>query len=629
MAHRSSPPKQPAAPVEHRTTDMSPRSKARLLQFATSQPLSLLAQCASIPTASPQVNVAESTLHDAVAQQVTAQVAGPRYKFDDVDDRYFNAARGVTSTAAVAIRSMSASAKDTALLELYVLLHQCIGSCSENLPDSTAPDAPSPAHDSLSQQFAAHSSTDFNGSRTPSMSIGNASLVSLSRMPAVTNNSAKRGIDDESGNKKINEYVILGDIGRGSQGKVKLAFDTERNQLRAIKIIRRPPALQGHRVGGKVSAEEQRRRLEHEIAITKRLRHKNLVSLFEVIDDEEQDKLYLVFQHVSCGEIATMKGSFCRRYDEARCAGFARQLTAGIAYLHEHGVVHRDIKPENILLEESDELFIVDFGVAEMLQQSDEGSRDSEDVSAAWSKRRQTSQNQQLLVSGSVGTPAFMAPELLDVSASTADVACGDLQDVWSLGVTLFALLCGRLPWVCEDRSVDKSDPARYAFNMREYFNAVCQAPPMYPPQQWLTDQNDVLAKHFDFQEKSEPLSKQWVELLDAMLQKDPMKRPPIHTVRRRVKGLRVQNIGVGFRKPSDEKVQTGTERKVPVTSDVAPLPSAGQVQGSSEPEDHGNTAPPKPEISGVVTEASIESAGEISDNSFRPRRRTRQWIEE
>lgn len=114
----------------------------------------------------------------------------------------------------------------------------------------------------------------------------------------------------------------------------------------------------------------------------------------------------------------------------------------GIAYLHENGIFHRDIKPDNALfLADTETVKIVDFGVSEMFVKKDDR------------------------VEKSVGSPAFMAPELCAgtsslarlsvVSLTCATVRKGELHgapcDVWSLGVTLFTLVVGRLPWAKPD----------------------------------------------------------------------------------------------------------------------------------------------------------------------------------
>ncbi len=169
------------------------------------------------------------------------------------------------------------------------------------------------------------------------------------------------------GLEMINQLLILDDL---VPGKVKLCFDQEKQELRAVKIIRRPSVV-GTTVLG-------------EIAIWKKLRHKNIVSLFEVIDDPSSRILYLVMQYVEKGPVVSVeeepelncnpgeggrwaRGIRCSTVDPTTLLGYARQICAGLAYLHSKGVAHNDLKPANILLGRDDQVYLADFGVSELL----------------------------------------------------------------------------------------------------------------------------------------------------------------------------------------------------------------------------------------------------------------------
>ncbi|CUG49098.1 protein kinase, putative, partial [Bodo saltans] len=126
----------------------------------------------------------------------------------------------------------------------------------------------------------------------------------------VTTTTLTKTKDEFTGNKTINQYVVLDDIGEGACGKVKLAYSLERNITVAIKIVRRA-------IGRKVSSSDGRalgRRetlkedtLRREISLMKRLRHPNLVSLFEVIDDPNAKKMYLVMRFADKGSVGAMR----------------------------------------------------------------------------------------------------------------------------------------------------------------------------------------------------------------------------------------------------------------------------------------------------------------------------------
>lgn len=162
--------------------------------------------------------------------------------------------------------------------------------------------------------------------------------------------------------------------------------------------------------------------IKQEIAIMKKLNHSNLVSLIEVLDDPTEDSLYMVMEMCKKGVI--MKVGLEERadpYDDEHCLCWFRDLILGIEYLHAQGIVHRDIKPDNCLVTNDDVLKVVDFGVSEMFE------KDSD-----------------MFTAKSAGSPAFFPPELCVVKHG--DVS-GKAADIWSMGVTLYCLRYGRLPF--------------------------------------------------------------------------------------------------------------------------------------------------------------------------------------
>ena len=162
--------------------------------------------------------------------------------------------------------------------------------------------------------------------------------------------------------------------------------------------------------------------IKEEIAIMKKLNHGNLVSLIEVLDDPREDSVYMVLEMCKKGVIMRVGvEEKADPYDEESCRCWFRDLILGIEYLHAQGVIHRDIKPDNLLLTDDDVLKIVDFGVSEMFEKQSE-----------------------MLTAKSAGSPAFLPPELC--IAKHGDVS-GKAADVWSMGVTLYCLMFGQLPF--------------------------------------------------------------------------------------------------------------------------------------------------------------------------------------
>ncbi|RDW61889.1 putative calcium/calmodulin dependent protein kinase [Aspergillus mulundensis] len=253
--------------------------------------------------------------------------------------------------------------------------------------------------------------------------------------------------DDGTAEHRINQYVIKQEIGRGSFGAVHIAVDQYGNEyavkefsktrlrkraksqlLRQSRGPRRPAdGLNSplHRQGSGVGDEEMKNALyliREEIAIMKKLHHNNLVSLIEVLDDPTQDSLYMVMEMCKKGVVmrVTLEEE-ADPYDDERCRCWFRDLILGIEYLHAQGIVHRDIKPDNCLITNDDVLKVVDFGVSEMFEK-----------------------NSDMLTAKSAGSPAFLPPELCVIKHG--DVS-GKAADIWSMGVTLYCLRYGKLPF--------------------------------------------------------------------------------------------------------------------------------------------------------------------------------------
>ncbi|KAH8725972.1 calmodulin dependent protein kinase [Phaeosphaeriaceae sp. PMI808] len=252
--------------------------------------------------------------------------------------------------------------------------------------------------------------------------------------------------DDGTAQHRINQYLVKQEIGRGSFGAVHLAVDQYGNEY-AVKefsksrlrkraksnLLRRPSARRRALPAGigfnsplhRHSTTEENNSFElikEEIAIMKKLYHPNLVTLIEVLDDPEEDSLYMVME--MCKKGVVMQVGLEERADpyteeQSRC--WFRDMVMGLEYLHAQGVIHRDIKPDNCLVTQDDVLKIVDFGVSEMFDKDGE-----------------------MRTAKSAGSPAFMPPELC--VAKHGQVS-GRAADIWSMGCTLYCLLFGRIPF--------------------------------------------------------------------------------------------------------------------------------------------------------------------------------------
>ncbi|CAM9505169.1 unnamed protein product, partial [Choristocarpus tenellus] len=206
-------------------------------------------------------------------------------------------------------------------------------------------------------------------------------------------------------------YSIGKTIGEGTFGKVKLGTHLPTGEKVAIKILEKC----------RIQEIPDVRRVSREIKILKLNRHKNVVELYEVVDS--LDKVYLIMEVADGGELFDYIVSH-HRLQERKACNFFHQVVDGVDYLHQRGVTHRDLKPENILLQSSAcgwILKIVDFGLSNLHQDG-------------------------RLLQTACGSPCYAAPEMI-----AGKKYVGPAADIWSLGVVLFAMVCGYLPF--EDKN--------------------------------------------------------------------------------------------------------------------------------------------------------------------------------
>jgi tetratricopeptide (TPR) repeat protein len=199
-------------------------------------------------------------------------------------------------------------------------------------------------------------------------------------------------------------WRLLELLGSGGQATVWLAEDRTLGQRVALKIL---PAD---------ADERTRARWLEEVRQGRRLSHPNLIRIFDVV--ETSDRPVAVMEYVPGGTLADRVTADGAQPIEA-VIGWAREVLSVLAYLHDNRIVHRDVKPSNLLVAEDGTVKLSDLGLVRHMDRSSDLTRTLEGV----------------------GTPRFMAPEQLRGEAPTA--AC----DLYSLGVTLFQLLTGRLPF--------------------------------------------------------------------------------------------------------------------------------------------------------------------------------------
>ena len=213
-------------------------------------------------------------------------------------------------------------------------------------------------------------------------------------------------------------------LGTGAFGTVKLAKKKNSETLYAIKSISKQSILRSQ-MGAQVKKE---------ISIMKDLDHPNIVQIFEVLMSTEY--LYIVMDFVSGGELYS-KITRTGKLSDKECRRYVRQLCSALNYCHARNVCHRDIKPENILLDENDNVLLADFGFASIMQA--EEPKDEFETMEGSSKIMKE-------MSTMCGTMAYMAPEILN-----RDKYFGDKVDIWALGVVIYVLLVGFMPFKEDD----------------------------------------------------------------------------------------------------------------------------------------------------------------------------------
>ncbi|KAL1508326.1 hypothetical protein AB1Y20_004436 [Prymnesium parvum] len=211
-----------------------------------------------------------------------------------------------------------------------------------------------------------------------------------------------------SKDQAVGNYLVGGRLGEGTFGTVLKAVHKYANEKVAVKVLEKKRMLQADEI----------ERVGREIAILKMLKHPNVVRLWEIM--YTADRIYLVMEFAARGELYQHIVKHGRiREDEGR--RLFSQIASGLLYLHQQHVVHRDIKPENLLLDADRNIRIVDFGLSTKCAPGQ-------------------------VLKHACGSPCYAAPEMLTRTGQQYGYV-GHPVDVWSAGVTLYAMLCGHLPF--------------------------------------------------------------------------------------------------------------------------------------------------------------------------------------
>ncbi|KAI0968164.1 hypothetical protein F4678DRAFT_204572 [Xylaria arbuscula] len=273
-------------------------------------------------------------------------------------------------------------------------------------------------HSSHNSDMAATSAANNNG---PAAVPPVMQAAADARATGAKQRTSRTSIPTQSG-----KWTLGKTIGAGSMGKVKLARREDGAEQVACKIIPRGSTEDGHHSRAEKERADQSKeiRTAREAAIVTLLQHPHICGLRDVVRTNYH--WYMLFEYVNGGQMLDYIISH-GKLKEKQARKFSRQIASALDYCHRNSIVHRDLKIENILISKTGDIKIIDFGLSNLF--SPRGH-----------------------LKTFCGSLYFAAPELLQARAYT-----GPEVDVWSFGIVLYVLVCGKVPFD------DQSMPALHA----------------------------------------------------------------------------------------------------------------------------------------------------------------------
>ena len=217
-------------------------------------------------------------------------------------------------------------------------------------------------------------------------------------------NAAMTGVDPERGQPFDGRYRVLGRLGVGGMATVYLAEDSSLGRKVALKVMAERYAEDGEFV----------ERFRREAQAAARLNHPNIIAVYD--RGEADGRPYIAMEYLqgrTLKQVIQAEGPL----PPERAIAVAMQVLAGLRYAHEHGVVHRDVKPHNVLVGDDGRIKVTDFGIAH------------------------AGDPQMTEVGSIVGTAQYLSPE------QARGRSVGPQTDIYSLGVVLYEMLAGRVPF--------------------------------------------------------------------------------------------------------------------------------------------------------------------------------------
>ena len=298
--------------------------------------------------------------------------------------------------------------------------------------------------------------------------------------------------EETTGNKIVNEFLFKETLGRGAYSKVKKCINTKTNEEFAVKILHNYLLRKKKKAFDKTNEgsllihymiEDALNEIKTYKAIPKN--HPNILSLYQIINDKEKDKTYLIMELAEQGSLVTLDektGVFTlnknydnSKYDEKLIKSWILDIASGLKFLHDNNIAHCDIKSDNIVLGKDGKCKLADFGNSMRIN---EGDKDN--------------------FIRTQGNIYFFPPELVEEKEKEKEEKKSiDYKpvDIWMLGVSIYTCIYKCLPFVPEVRD-----------NIIEFFKEISNA-------------------NSDYKKNGINISDEMKTLLEHILEKDPEKR--------------------------------------------------------------------------------------------------------
>ena len=281
-------------------------------------------------------------------------------------------------------------------------------------------------------------------------------------IPSIPETELHRTRNSE-GEKFYNEYKYIKYLGEGTFSKVKLVI--KNNQFYAMKVIDKKLLRKNNKgfsidENGELIISSMLEDALKEIAILKKCHHQNIIKLYEILYDDDKEKLYLILEYCPKGpiiiynedtdEFEINKNYFINKdfykkvnedtksiiekekekitkvdYTEDEIRYFLRQIIKGVSYLHHNGIIHKDLKPDNILISNTNKIKITDFNVSSLLK-----DKKNDHIGKKFE-----------------GTLYFRAPETCQDNENNDINIRGKPLDIWSIGVIAYILAYKKFPF--------------------------------------------------------------------------------------------------------------------------------------------------------------------------------------